>query len=279
MANSARDPKLALDELRRTLSESEIDASRAADALLVVLEAEAAATIDEVLVQQLVALLGSVGRTAQRRLSEVLQPLARQHAGCRAALEAALASAEASLRWGAAYTLGNAFGPSEALAGPILEMLGDEDGDSRWAAAELACAWARRHASFEDELRAATRAESSALRRMALYCLRNLGVPDLTDLARERLGDPDAYGRLAGLTALAAARPASAQADAAVPVVQRLVEADPDAGVRRAAAIALGRLLPAASASARTAGHATLERAAADSDASLAHAAAKALRS
>jgi HEAT repeat protein len=106
---------------------------------------------------------------------------------------------------------------------------------------------------------------------MALYCLRDLQVPDLIELAHECLSDPEAHGRLAALSAFAAAAPDPATAKALVEPIGRLVEADPDPGVRRAAAAILGRL---GAPNART----ILKRASTASDSSLARAAAAALR-
>ena len=277
MTKSAGGARRAHRELRDALAERSADGIRTAEALLLVLEAGDAATLDDATIRACVAMLGDIGRTAQRRLSEVLQPLARIHPGCREALEAALESPMPSLRWGAAYTLGHACGVSRALAKAILEMLGEEDGDSRWAAAELACALARQEADFADELRSATRADRAALRRMALYCLRDLEVSDLADLARERLDDPDLHGRLAGLSALTAARLTPEEADATVADLGHMVAADPEPGARRAAAVALGRIAAAANPAPRAAAATVLEAAAASEDSSLARAARKAL--
>ncbi|MEO2167617.1 MAG: HEAT repeat domain-containing protein [bacterium] len=233
-------------------------------------EAGEATAVDAELATALIALFPQYGRTDQRRLADALQPLAQQNTAVRGALEAALGADDASLRWGAAFTLGHAFGPSPSIAVTILQVLGDENGDSRWAAAELACGLARISEDFAGELRAATRAETATLRRMALYCLRDLKVPDLMELARERLNDTAAHGRLAALSALAVAAPDPIARDRLVTPIGRLVQNDPDPGVRRAAAAVLGRLgAPAA--------RRVLEQASAADDPSLARAAANAL--
>jgi HEAT repeat protein len=78
-------------------------------------------------------------------------------------------------------------------------------------------------------------------RRMALYCLRDLGRTDpaaqVVYLAS--LADPDPMVRLSGLSCLGKLRLASAQVQT---TLLRLLEADPDLGVRRATAVALGQL-------------------------------------
>ena len=143
MTRAGTDVERACAELQNLLDAEPTNGVRAAEALLAVLEAGGADKLEESAIRATVELLGQIGRTAQRQLSEVLQPLARMRADCRATLESALHSPQAPLRWGAAYTLGHACGVSADLAEAIFEMLGDEDGDSRWAAAELACELAR----------------------------------------------------------------------------------------------------------------------------------------
>lgn len=239
--------------------------------IIELVEAGEAAAVDAELATALVALFEQPGRTQQRHLADALQPLARQNTAVYEALKDALAASNDSLRWGAAFTLGHAFGPSPAIARTILQVLGQEDGDSRWAAAELACGLARLSEDFTNELRAATRAQTATLRRMALYCLRDLKVPDLCALAREGLNDPTSHGRMAALSALVAAAPDAVANEALVGPIGRLIEDDPDPGVRRAAAATLGRLgAPAA--------RRILEQASASADPSLARAAAGALR-
>ena len=76
---------------------------------------------------------------------------------------------------------------------------------------------------------------------MALYCLRDLGQagPDAQTVYLAGLSDPDPMVRLAGLSCLGKLRLASAEA---LTLLLRLLEADPDLGVRRATAVTLGQL-------------------------------------
>jgi HEAT repeat protein len=75
-------------------------------------------------------------------------------------------------------------------------------------------------------------------RKMALYCLRDLGTGDAEELAaaRRALGDREPGVRLAAIAMLAARAPRAAAADVAACV------RDADPGVRRAAAATLGAL-------------------------------------
>lgn len=232
-------------------------------------EANLGAFIDQELATALVSLLGQSERSAQRWASEALQVLVPTSEPVRVALNKAIEGSNSRLRWGAAYTLGHA-GESSAKVWPVLyEMLGDADGDSRWAAADLARSLARRSEAWRDQLRQATRAPQGTLRRMALYCLRDIGTEDLFELALERLADSEAPGRLAGLSALAAST--ISDADLASRRLVDLLENDPDAGVRRATAATIGRI-------GATGAREALERATRNEDSSLARVAAATLQ-
>jgi HEAT repeat protein len=203
----------------------------------------------------------------------VLARLAVCSAPLRAALAGALRAPGQRLRWGAAYTLGRA-----SLAGPevwpaVREAMALDDGDQRWAAAELGCALVRRHPALGAELRAALGTESATLRKMALYCLRDLAADDAPALARAALADPDAGVRLAAVATAAGTAPGSAHAGSCAAGLARAVAADPDPGVRRAAAAALGKLGVAADDVLRC-----LDEASQSPDQSLARAARSALR-
>jgi HEAT repeat protein len=77
---------------------------------------------------------------------------------------------------------------------------------------------------------------------MVLYCLRDLGVPELARFGRERLRDPDPGVRLAALSAITRGEEREPDLVASAIAVTELIERDPDPGVRRSAAVALGRL-------------------------------------
>lgn len=202
--------------------------------------AESAERIDARLAGALVLLLGDPSRTRQRHAADALRRLVAHAPELAAALHAALRALDPRLRWGAAYTLGHADGPPGAELWPaVRETLALEDGDQRWAAAELTCDLARHHRRVLDDVRSTAESGSPTMRRMLLYCLRDLADPEMGRVALGRLDDEDAGVRLAALAALAtvpAAAPPLAER------IARLVEADPDPGVRRAAAATLGRL-------------------------------------
>jgi HEAT repeat protein len=197
--------------------------------------------IDPSVATELVRMLDDPSRTRQREVADVLLPWVATTPALEKALRTALAALEPRLRWGAAYTLGHALPPPPAELWPIVrETLALEDGDQRWAAAELTCSLARAHRSVRDQIIAAVDSGSASVRRMLLYCLRDLGDEDLASVALRRIADEDPGVRLAALSA-ATHCPADGDLDLGGEIARR-VEEDPEPGVRRAAAVALSKL-------------------------------------
>ena len=186
--------------------------------------------------------LGAPTKAEQRRAAEVLAAVARAGQDVAPLLEQGLADGSARRRWGAAYACSVMGATSPACLPILLEALGSDDGDVRWAAATII----RSLPGYQDvvpELRALVHALCPLQRKMALYCLRDLSAQasGLDDELLAALRDDEPAVRLAALstvTVLAQDRQAAARA-----VMGRLDDAD--AGVRRAAAAALGRLGPA----------------------------------
>jgi HEAT repeat protein len=262
------------EELRAALSGDRAARHRALDLLLARAPEARAAAIDGAGAQALVDLLASESRSEQRSAADRLAAIAADSQEVVAALRAALCSPGQRLRWGAAYTLGRAGHADASLWPAAREAMALPDGDQRWAAAELAGAIARRDAAALDELARALDDPNPVLRRMCLYCLRDLGSATAAPSALRSLEDPDTGVRLAALAALPVLleMAATPETSAAAESIARILAGDPDAGVRRSAAVALGRF-PSANAAVRAA----LERAAGDADSSLARAATAAL--
>ncbi len=243
------------------------------ETLLTIPPDQRAERIDSTLSGALVLLLGDPSRTRQRRAADALRGLVDGAPELARALGAALGALEPRLRWGAAYTMGHAIRPPAANLWPaVRETLALEDGDQRWAAAELTCELARHHPSVRDDVIATVSSSAPTMRRMLLYCLRDLADPALLAIATGRLADDDAGVRLAALAASARAERTDADTTALADRVAHLVDGDPDAGVRRAAAATLGKLGAATAIVQETLRHAVASR-----DPSLARAAAAAL--
>ena len=204
--------------------------------------ADLAREIDDALARALIRLLGEANRTRQRHAADTLAAITDQAPALARGLEEALESPDTRLRWGAAYTLGRArIPPPREIWPSVLETLGCEDGDQRWAAAELTCALMRAHPAIRQEIGASIGRAPPTLRRMLLYCLRDVRDPELPTHARAGLDDPDPGVRLAALAAArvqASGRDAAALADR----IAAVLEDDPDPGVRRAAAPSLGTM-------------------------------------
>ena len=183
--------------------------------------------------------LGDARKAVQRQAAEALAVLARQGVPVEPTLLAALTAAEVGRRWGAAYAL-SLIGPPPPAALPVLlEVLGANDGDLRWASAHI-IGRVEPRGRVAEPLRALVRTGSALARKMALYCLRDLGpeAGDVQALVADAVADTDPGVRLAAMAALV--RLATNRPAAATHLVGCL--GDPDEGVRRAAAASLGRL-------------------------------------
>jgi HEAT repeat protein len=208
--------------------------------------------------------LGDDRKAVQRGAAEALRDLAGVGAPVREALLATLVSPSLRQRWGAAYALGLLGEPPAECLPVLLEALGADDGDLRWAASTLLLRMPP--TTVGGALRRLVREGSALQRKMALYGLRDLGDP--VPEAIPALRDVDVGVRLAAMAALARTRVDGEEA--AVQLAPML--SDPDLGVRRAAAAALGRVGVAAPAAVDA-----LRAAAAGSDEPLRRAAERAL--
>jgi len=185
----------------------------------------------------LLAFLDDPDKQVQRRAAEELARRAQLDPDVPARLTATLADAPPARRWGTTYALALLDPPPLAALPVLLEVLGHEDADLRWAAATLLL---RMKAPIADELVRLATAGSPTQRKMALYCLRDLRAdsPRAEQAMLAALADGDAGVRLAALSALG-----SVAVDRATAArrVSTLVD-DPDNGVRRAAIGTLGEL-------------------------------------
>lgn len=178
-------------------------------------------------------------KVVQRAAGTALVAIARAGTDVSRSLEDAMASDSSRRRWVAAWTAGQIPGvDARSIAPALFEALGVDDGDVRWAAARMLTGRAERD-EVAKGLLALGASGNAAQRKMALYCLRDLGRRDAAAAVRYREGlrDDDAGVRLAAMSALA--RVGSVRADDARRIAALLD--DPEGGVRRAAAATLGR--------------------------------------
>jgi HEAT repeat protein len=228
-------------DLERELGDADLDVRIAA---LIRIKAEPAEALSDGELDALVGCLGSPSKAVQRRASDAL--VARAGHDCRVirAVRALLASDVAQTRWGAAYTLGTIGGNALDLGAldALLEALDADDGDLRWASAERIVELGRKHRERVcAALIALGRAGGNIARKMALYCLRDLGAAsdEVRMLAECAAADGNIHLRLAALSLLGRLGDPSGRA---AETVTRCLEGDSDPGVRRSAAATLGLL-------------------------------------
>jgi len=244
-------------------------------AIDMILSAPAERLSDDAL-DALIACVGAAQKTVQRRAIDALGAVAESgDARVVERLRKTIRSDDRRVRWGSAYALAQIGAGAFAMhaADALCEALSDDDGDIRWAAANLLVRLGREFPAEIRERLIALGADSDRnARKMALYCIRDLGIggAELIAVIERAVRDPDVHVRLAALAVLTGLTDTS---DAATRLTLAFLEFDSDAGVRRAAAVALGNLH---NSSPRAA--AALRAAAADqSDQSLARAARGAL--
>ena len=183
--------------------------------------------------------LGDGRKAVERGAAETFAALARRGVAVERVLDEALASSLPRRRWGAAYALALLGDPPLRTLPVLLDALGVDDGDVRWAAAGIVVRLKERDATGR-ALLDLLRAGNGRQRKMALYCLRDLGARavDVETAVVRALGDTDWDVRLAAITTLpriAVDRRASAERLVTVLETGEIRE-------RRAAAAALGAL-------------------------------------
>jgi len=186
----------------------------------------------------LLGCLAAADKRVRRLAAQTLGRLAAGDGSIAERLRAGLTHPTFVHRWGAAYALALSRGapPPQSLP-TLLEALGDDDGDVRWAAAGIL---QRMRPTVTGTLLELAAAGTPIQRRMALYCLRDTthAPPTLQPTLLAAAADRDANVRLAAISALAR-RAADRESAAACLLARR---DDPNAGVRRAAVSALGTL-------------------------------------
>jgi len=158
-------------------------------------------------------------------------------------LRALLCRAPAEKRWPIAYVLAQISPLSTECLDALKGALGENDPDIRWAVALLLVRLAKKSDSgVAAHLIDLLDSGKPTQRRMAVYCLRDIGTEDLLRAALQHaLGDSEPLVRVAAVTSLKAF-PETGRA--ATDQLLRLVSSDPDSRVRASAALALAHLSP-----------------------------------
>jgi HEAT repeat protein len=202
-------------------------------------------TLAEPALDALIQCLGAGRKVIQRRAAEALAALALHDARVLEKLRAILSHHQPRARWGAAYALGlvNLDDALDLRALPVLlEALARDDGDLRWAAAELIVRLGKKHRDpVSKQLIELAKDGNLNARKMALYSLRDVGGPreELLAAAESCCDDHQSLLKMAALSLIPRVEDPG---DRAAALAIRLLESDPDGGVRRCAAVALGHL-------------------------------------
>jgi HEAT repeat protein len=205
---------------------------------------KAAAHSEATTVESLVRDLGDMQKSVQRGAIDRLVALAASGNGeVIERLRDSMASDDRRVRWAAAYALAQIGADAFAMdsADALIEAMADDDGDIRWAATNLMVRLGRENFDeITNRLYKLASGSDRNARKMALYCIRDLKIagPDLIPVVENAVHDSDVHVRLAALAVLSRLR----GAPAAGRIMLECLRSDPDAGVRRAAASALGNV-------------------------------------
>jgi len=204
--------------------------------------AQTAAPLNEASLDSLIRCLGANRKIIQRRSAETLAVIAPAHPQIVEAVRSALAHPDSRMRWGSAYTLGLIHDALDLRAMPaLLEALASSDGDIRWAAAELVVRLGKSDPkAVGNRLLTLSREGNLNARKMALYCLRDIGgnPEELLAAAAACCADNHSLLKMAALSLISHLNGGESAAELAL----RLLASDPDDGVRRCAAVALGHI-------------------------------------
>lgn len=157
------------------------------------------------------------------------------------ALNKLLNDSSRKIRWPIAYTLAQLSFPSSQCLEVLIEGLGSEDQDIRWATLLLTARLGKSDERIVSLLLGLLKTGSSIQRRMAVYCLRDMDLKDAESLQAlmESLRDPDPLVRVAAVTSLKG-RPEVGQEGG--DLLLHLFLKDPDPRVRHTAALTLAQL-------------------------------------
>lgn len=193
-------------------------------------------------VEHLLDELQNGDRSVVRRAVDALVAMAPGEPGMAACLESRLKDQGTRWRWPVAYTLGRLADASEDCLAVLGDGLGSDDQDVRWATQRLLTELGGRQNTARERLVSLLRSGSPTQRRMAVYCLRDVGLSDnrIAGEVVEACQDPEPLVRVAAVTSLARCLSLPRQS---VPTLRRLAEADADLRVRNAANFVLVRAL------------------------------------
>ena len=141
--------------------------------------------------------------------------------------------------WTIAYTLGQIARPHAPCLEVLVRGLGSGDQDIRWATQLLLADLGASYPEVMLRLKTLVHEGSSTQRRMAVYCLRDIGAAGVASLLLGSIEDPEPLVRVAVVTSLTKVSEVDSEELVAL---RKAAAEDADVRVRNAAAFALKSL-------------------------------------
>ena len=189
-------------------------------------------------IASLIESLAHSDRAVVRTAIDSLVTVGHERPEVRESLNRLLQEVASENRWPVAYTLGQLSQPSSSCLDILIEALGSEDPDMRWATLQLLIRLGKNDKRILPLVSELLNSGSPTQRRMAVYCLRDLG-PEDRSVQLQCLGDTDPLVRVAAVIALSKQ---SRLSEDVLSVLVRLNSNDTDSRVRSAVGFALERL-------------------------------------
>ncbi len=189
-------------------------------------------------IASLIESLAHSDRAVVRTAIDSLVTIGHERPEVRESLNKLLQEVSSEQRWPVAYTLGQLSQPSSSCLVPLIEALGSEDSDIRWATLQLLIRLGKNDKRILPLISDLLNSGSPPQSRLAVYCLRDLGLEDRS-VQLQCLGDTDPLVRVAAVTALSKQ---SQLSEEVLSVLVSLNANDTDSRVRNAAGFALERL-------------------------------------
>ncbi len=189
-------------------------------------------------IASLIESLAHSDRAVVRTAIDSLVSIGHERPEVRESLNRLLPEVSSEKRWPVSYTLGQLFQPSSSCLDTLMEALGSEDPDIRWATLQLLIRLGKNDKRILPLVSDLLNSESPTQRRMAVYCLRDLGFEDRS-VQLQCIGDTDPHVRVAAVLALSKQ---SRLSEDVLSVLVRLNSNDTDSRVRSAAGFVLERL-------------------------------------
>ncbi|MFB3109206.1 MAG: HEAT repeat domain-containing protein [Candidatus Binatia bacterium] len=189
-------------------------------------------------IASLIESLAHSDRAVVRTAIDSLVTVGHERPEVRESLNRLLQEVASEKRWPVAYTLGQLSQPSSSCLDTLMEALGSEDPDIRWATLQLLIRLGKNDKRILPLISELLNSGSPTQRRMAIYCLRDLGFEDRS-VQLQCLGDTDPLVRVAAVTVVGKQ---SRLSEDVLSVLVRLNTNDTDSRVRNAAGFALERL-------------------------------------